>query len=235
MTAAMSSLARPPIYGIGSWRVDGESTDFEIGWDDFERDTDWAEGMLSASGVAPGDLVLVTSHNWENPWFSPVVHALRRLKAVYLTAEPFAWDARRVLMFLQRLPVKAFVGLGAETLEGLKTTGADTADLLGGVDILWARHDALPHMSPLGLDALPLVPLGPALVMGTADMGEAFVNDAEWSISAKGAELLVSTVAARRARFDSLSTGLRGQVGPVTGRGRVVTFDIGAESGGANV
>jgi len=226
MAAAASVLARPPLYGIGTLRVGKEITDFDIGWDDFERDIDWAKRILTDSGIAAGDLVLVTSPNWESPWVSPVVHALRRMKAVYLTAEQFSWDARRVATILQRLPVRAFVGLGAATLEGLKATGGGAAELLGGVDILWARHDALPIVPSLGLSAVPFVPLGPALAMGIPEGRGALVNDAEWTVGGQNTELVVSTASARATRFDSLPTGLHGTVGPTTSQGRVVEFNL---------
>lgn len=226
MAAAALALPRSPLYGLGSYRVGSDVHDFEVGWDEFDRDSHWAEATLRASGIAPGDTVVVTSPNWENPWTSPVVHALRRIGAIYLPAEHFAWDARRVATFLQRLPVKAFVGLGAETIGGLKDAVPDMAELFGSVEIIWARQDALATLSELGLAAVPFVLLGPALAMGIPEQRGALVNATEWTVSAADGQLLVSTAATRATPVDSLPTGLHGTVGATTTQGTVVEFDI---------
>jgi hypothetical protein len=224
MTAAASDLARAPLYGIGSCRVGRDTCDFEIGWDDFDRDITWAETTLRAAGIAAGDMVLVTSPNWEGPWTSPVVHALRRIKAVYATAEQFDWDARRVKTFLDRLPIKAIIGLGVETLEGLRSLGADPAELLSGVNTLWTRYEALPKVRELGLAATPFVLLGPALAMGVVPGREALVNNAEWTVTSRAGELHVTTASRRATRFAALATGIEGQVGATSDHGTVIAF-----------
>src|SRR5215213_11942989 len=79
MTAAAVSLPRAPLFGIASCPVGPNTLEFEIGWDEFERDVDWAESLLRSTGLGPGDLVLITISQWEGPWTTPVVHALRRI------------------------------------------------------------------------------------------------------------------------------------------------------------
>lgn len=224
MVATAAALTPAPLYGIGSCRVGRDVCDFEIGWDDFERDIAWAETTLRASGISAGDMVLITSPNWEGPWTSPVVHALRRIKAVYATAEQFVWDARRVKTFLDRLPIKAFIGLGTETLEGLNSIDANPAELLSHVDILWTRHEALSGVHGLGLAATPFVFLGPALAMGVVPGREAVVNNLEWTLTAPSGELHVATKSQRTTRFAALATGIAGRVGGTTDNGAVVEF-----------
>ena len=122
MAAAAATLPRAPIYGIGTYSTGSSVADFEIGWDELERDTEWAHSMMIAAGIKRGDLVLFSAPNHENPWITPIVRALRRIAAPYATAETYGWDARRFSMYLRRLPVKAIVGLSAETVDALTDT-----------------------------------------------------------------------------------------------------------------
>jgi hypothetical protein len=224
MTEAASQLPRPPLYGIGSCRVGSDYVDFEIGWDEFERDTDWAENVVTVAGLGRGDLVLVTAGTWECPWVSPVMHALRRIGVTYLTADVYNWDARRVSMFLQRLPVKALLGLGAETLTALAADEPPLDDLLRGVEFIWARHDAMVQLAGAGPHVVPFVQLGPALAMGLPGRPGAVVDGKEWRVENDDGFLVVSNVAIRAARFDRVHTGVKGTVRSV--ENDVVTVDL---------
>ena len=131
MAAAAATLPRAPIYGIGTYAVDSSSADFEIGWDELDRDTEWAHALLVEAGLVRGDLVLFSTPNHEGPWVAPLVRALRRIGAPYATSETYGWDSRRFSMYLRRLPVKAVIGLGAETVAAL-TDSERTLPTLAG-------------------------------------------------------------------------------------------------------
>lgn len=203
-------LPRPGIYGLASCRVGTTDLDFEIGWPEFERDTQWAESLLRRAGLERGAMVLTTLTNWESPWASPVVHALRRIGVTYLAAEVFAWDVRRVLMFLQRFPVKAIIGIGGQTLTALAEADAPLRDLLGGIDIIWARPNAIAALSEHQRRVMPFVRFGPALAMGLPGQATALVNAAEWDVAETAEGLVVSGVADRATEFRGVVTGFRG-------------------------
>jgi hypothetical protein len=210
MTDAAVALPRSPIYGLASCRVGNEYLDFEIGWREFERDTAWAESILRRAGLTRGDMALTTLTNWESPWGSPVVHALRNIGVTYLPAEVFAWDVRRVLMFLQRFPVKAIVGLGGQTLTALTEAGAPVTELLSGVDVIWARPRAAVMLGEHRAVVAPFVRFGPALAMGLPGQTHALLNAREWDVAATERGLLVSGVAPRATTFRDVATGFRG-------------------------
>lgn len=212
MAEAASTLPRAPIYGIGRIRVGEDHRDFEVGWADFERDTDWAESVLRSAGLASGDVVLVTGQNSEGPWINPVLHALRRIGAVYLPAEVWSFDANRTSMFLQRLPVKAIIGLTGETLAGLQNQDPPVAELLRNVEMVWARPDAVGRLSEVAPEVLPFVALGPALALGIPGQPGAVVNAPEWTVDTENGELLVSNARERAATFDRTPTAIRGSV-----------------------
>ena len=155
----------------------------------------WAESLIRSSGLGPGDLVLITINQWEGPWTTPVVTALRRIGVTYLTAEVWNFDARRTSMFLQRLPVKAVLGLAGETIAALANEDPSLAELLRDVEIVWARPDAVGHVSGMAPQVLPFVHLGPALALGVPGQSGALVNAAEWAVDTDDGELVVSNTA----------------------------------------
>jgi hypothetical protein len=224
MTAAAVALPRSPLFGIASCPVGPSTIDFEIGWDEFERDVDWAESLLRSAGLGRGDLVLITVSQWEGPWTTPVVRALRRIGVIYLTAEVWSFDARRTSMFLQRLPVKAIFGLAGETLTGLESNDPPIAELLQNVEIVWARPDALLRLTGVAPQVLPYVMLGPALALGLPGRPGVVVNAAEWTVDSEDGQLVVSNARERAATFDHIPSGLRGSVRSV-GEG-VIAIDL---------
>jgi hypothetical protein len=224
MAAAAATLPRPPIYGIGQLHIGTKSLDFEVGWDEFERDVDWAETQMRSAGLESGDLVLLTLDSWELPWTGPVVHALRRIGVIYLTAEVWSFDARRTSMFLQRLPVKAIFGLGGETLSGLESQEPPIPELLENVQIVWARMDAMARLAGTAPKVSLFVRSGPALALGLPDVPGVVVNAAEWTVDVDDGELVVSNTRERATAFERIPTGVRGSV--ISVRDGAITLDI---------
>lgn len=226
MSAAAATLPRAPLYGIAGWRAGTDEFEYEIGWDEFERDVDWTESLLRTAGLRPGDLVLITGQNCEGPWISPVAHSLRRLGVTYTCAEVWSFDARRTSMFLQRLPIRAVIGLCGDTVAALEPEQPSIADLLRNVDFVWARPDALAQLTGVAPEVLPFTPLGPALAMGVPGKPGAVVNSEEWTVDSDDGQLVVTNARERASMFNRAPTGVRAQVLS----DEVIAFDSGAES-----
>jgi len=222
MAAAAAALPRAPIYGIGRYVVGSSPVDFEIGWDEIDRDTEWAHSLLSEAGVRKGHLVLFSAPNHEGPWLAPIVRALRRIGAPYATSETYGWDSRRFAMYLRRLPVKAIVGIGAETVTALTDSGQDLPELLAGVGVVWARPDAVSPLHSLQIEAATYAPIGPALGLGLPGARGARVNGDEWSVSELDGRVHVTNRRARATSFDVADTGVSGSVA-VSGSDFLVT------------
>lgn len=212
MIAAARDLPTPDIYGIGSCRVGRDYLDFEIGWPEFERDTDWAEATLRAAGLRAGDMIIITVANWEGPWAGPLVRALRRIGVTYMTVEVYGWDARRFSMFLSRFPVKAILGMGGESTTALLAAEPPLAELLDRVEFVWARPDAVAQLSGLTPQVADFVFLGPALGLGLPGQPGARINHREWAVEEADGQLVVSNVAMRATAFSRFPTGIRGTV-----------------------
>ncbi len=212
MAMAAAALPRAPIYGIARYAVGSSVADFEIGWDELDRDTEWAHSVLVEAGLSRGDLVLFSTPNHEGPWVTPLVRALRRIGATYATSETYGWDSRRFAMYLRRLPVKAIIGIGAETLAALTESERALPTLMAGVDVVWARPDAVARVQALQIDAATYLPLGPALGLGMPGERGARVNGEEWSVSESRGRVLVTNAQPRATSFESADTGVSGEV-----------------------
>jgi hypothetical protein len=222
MARAAAALPRAPIYGIGAYSTGSGIVDFEIGWDEFARDTEWAYSMAMKAGITRGELVLFSAANHENPWVTPIVRAVRRIGAPYATAETYGWDSRRIATYLRRLPIKAVVGLSKQTVEALAVPKGTLSTLLSEVRIVWARADAVPLLDALKIRAATYLPLGPALGLGMPGERGARVNEDEWTVVEDGGRIRVTNRRPRATRFDAVDTGVCGVVTKTGGDFRVV-------------
>jgi hypothetical protein len=212
MTARAAELPRAPIYGIGCYKVGSARYDFEIGWPEVERDVAWARAALTAAGIQAGDSVLFTVAQCEAPWLSPMLRAARELRVTCLISEVFGFDAGRSAWFLQAFPVKAVVGLGADTVDGWLQKGLSPAELLAGVDIVWARPNALGKLKEVGSRVAPMAIVGPALALGRPGERGATVNPAEWLLHDDDGLITVTSVGERATSFVKAPTGVSGTV-----------------------
>jgi hypothetical protein len=188
MALAAAALPRAPIYGIGTHPTSsGASAHFEIGWEEFARDTEWAHERVVEAGLGRGDLVLFCTPN-------------------------HGWDSPRFAMFLRRLPVTAVLGLGSETVDALADRPGTLAALLADVRIVWARADAVSRVRAAGVPAATYLPLGPALGLGRPGEAGALVNGDEWHVTEDDGLLRVTNTRPRATGFDAVDTGVFGSV-----------------------
>lgn len=213
MLEAARRLPRSPIYGIGVCRVGDGFLDYEIGWDDLDRDVAWAHAQLLSAGVTADDHVLLTTPNHENPWLSPVVRALRQIGATYTPAETYSWDSARFLSVLERMPITVVIGLSEDTVDAVAAQNPDLAEVFGKVRLIWARPAAHARLAAAKVESALIALLGPALGLAQPAAPDVLrVNGAEWVIRDSGGTLLVSSTEARRARITDVAAGMPGRV-----------------------
>lgn len=225
-TAAAARLFRPPLWGIGRYDLAGQPVYFEVSWDDWQRDTAWARGMLAGHGVGPvkegpggtgggnppceeevgGGLVIVGGMA-ESPWFDPFETAARELGAPYSIGEIYAFEAFRTGMYARRLPVTMIFGIDRTVAEGL---GGELAEVVAQVPVIVARPDAAGLLAGAGAAPFIVTRLGPAIAVECPHRSGAHVNGAEWILRERGGELLISTAGPRAHRVSQAATGLRG-------------------------
>ncbi len=213
-TAAAAALPRAPLWGIGRYDLAGQAVYFEVGWDDWQRDTAWARAMLAGHGVGPvkgdgevgGGLIIVAGMA-ESPWFDPFEAAARELGAPYSLGESYAFEAFRTGMYARRLPVTMIFGIDRTVAEGL---GDELAEVVARVPVIVARPDAAGLLTEAGGAPFIVSRVGPAVAVECPHRSGAHLNSAEWTLSERGGELLLSTAGPRAHQVSRAPVGLRG-------------------------
>src|SRR6266702_1826600 len=138
---AAGAIPRPGLWAIGRDHHDGVPADFEVNWDDWRRDTVWAETMLARHGVGRGTPVLIVGGMEESPWFDPFEHAVLNLGGHYCLGETHAFDAFRSALYARCLDVEVIVGINRAVVEGF---GDKLLGTLGHARVILARPDTMP-------------------------------------------------------------------------------------------
>lgn len=201
-----------PLFGIGLYHDDdGRQVPFDIGWPEFERDVLWAHRVLDTWDIDATDHVLISTPNFEGPWASPLVRALRERRVVHSNVEPYAWDVQRSSTFLRLLPFRAFVGMSEETAAGLLRL-PDRAEPLASLKPIWARPKAVGPLRAAGLEPAVFAMLGPALGLECPQRSGAHVDPAEWRLAAGPGGVTLSTAGDRAHVVRDLTVGPIGGV-----------------------
>ncbi|OXM64078.1 hypothetical protein CF165_27420 [Amycolatopsis vastitatis] len=186
-----------PLFGIGLYTDGREQVPFEIGWAEFGRDVRWAHRVLDTWGIGEADHVLISTPNFEGPWASPLVRALRDRRTVHSNSEPYSWDVGRSATFLRLLRFKAFIAMSGETAAGLLRQ-PECAEALAALEPIWARPEALGPLRAAGLEPAVFAMLGPALALECPRRAGAHVDPGEWQLSPGPDGVTLTTVGDRR-------------------------------------
>ncbi len=206
-TAAAAALPRAPLWGIGRYDLAGQAVYFEVGWDDWQRDTAWARAMLADHGVGPDGGMVIVASMAESPWFDPFEAAARELGAPYSIGESYAFEAFRTGMYARRLPVTVIFGIDRTVAEGL---GDELAEVVARVPVIVARPDAAGLLTEAGAAPFIVTKVGPAVAVECPGRSGAHLNSAEWTLAERGGELFLSTGGPRAHQVSRVPVGLRG-------------------------
>lgn len=208
-TGAAAAIPRPELWCIGRDHQDGEPVDFSVSWGDWERDVEWAKGILAQHGVQLGTAVLIVGGMPESPWFDPFETAVLRLGGHYSLGETHAFDAFRTGLYATRLDIEIVFGINRAIVEGLAD---EVVSALGRVRTILARPNAIAPLRAAGLSAAIVSRVGPALAVECPARDGAHVNGAEWSVTSVDGELYLSTAQPRAHQLDHARVHVRGTV-----------------------
>ena len=210
---AAARIPQSRLWGIAQYLSGSSVEHFEISWDDIERDTDWATGLLAEYGIGPDRYVIVVSLTPLAPWSRPFELAVRRLRAVMCPADAYRFDARRTAMFARGRPSPTMLlGLEEEVTAGLADLDGGLRASIGNLPYVLARRSTHQRLAEEGIDAYCFEPLGPATAVECRARGGVHVNSSEWSVESIDGELHLSSVAERAHRLDRAPTGVPGGV-----------------------
>jgi hypothetical protein len=211
-SAALTFDAPDAIWGVGSAPAAAGLVHYPLSNRDVLADADWAERQLRALGVEAGSLIDLVHNYSECGQFWPYYLAAMRLGAQVMNGMATPWDAGRVEMYARRFPLHAVLGVTRQTVEGLAMFGLDAAKVFAGLPVIGARGPAASALEALDLRPHRMTLLGP-LILIAAPGEDAAYDTAEWTLETDGERrILVTSGAARAARYARLDTGFRGRV-----------------------
>lgn len=208
--AAAAGLPRHRLWAVGWYDVADEPVYFDVAWEDWERDTAWAHALLAEHGIgAGGGGMVIVGGLPESPWFDPVETAARELGAPYSIGEIHGFEAFRTALYVRRIPITTIFGINRVVAESL---GDDLAEVVARVPLIFARPDCAAKVAAAGAQPYIVARVGPALAVECPQRSGAHVNNAEWTLTERGGELLVSTAGPRAATLHDAATGVGGTI-----------------------
>ena len=206
-TAAGATLPRPRQWCVGRYDVAGKPVYFEMSWNDWERDTAWARAMLTDHGVGADSGAVMITGMPEAPWFDPFETASRQLGAPFSIGEIYSFEAFRTGLYARGLPITLLFGMDRTVAEGL---GDALAEIVAKVRVIVARPDAVRTLTEAGARPFVVTRIGPAVAVECPQRSGAHMNDAEWTLSERDGELVISTTGPRAHQVAEAPTGLAG-------------------------
>jgi hypothetical protein len=159
-----------------------------------------------------GTNVLVTAMFDEAAQLLPAERAIQSYGMVVVSADATLFDANRVESITRRFELTAALGIGADTVAGLKNLGHDPAKVFAGM-VVWARPDAYAELSALpGLNVHRWQAIGSAVALECREHAGMHFDRNEWLLEVEGGEILVTSKLDRSQPFSRLRSGVRGRI-----------------------
>lgn len=189
--ARAALLTRPPVAYIHRFLAADGWHDYELTYDQLERNTAWTARQLTAHGLQQGHRALLTFAGVEGPWVRPIADALRQLRVMYGTAEAAGWDHSRARYLNRQLAPRAVIGLSLQTAEALAEQGP-LGELFARTALVLARPDAVSLLRSAGVDAAALDLVGPALGIECQERAGVHVDAGAWVLAERDGQPVIS-------------------------------------------
>jgi hypothetical protein len=121
-------------------------------------------------------------------------------------------EALRVSMFLRLMEYDAALGVTPALLDGIAASGREPAEVFAGVRILGAHAGAYERLFAVGLDPWRVALCGPALAIGRAAGGPAYVPAGEWELVDGIDGIGITSLRPRASTFIRTPIGVRGTI-----------------------
>jgi len=197
---------------IGRIKLAGAIMPYPMSRRDIDADTEWALALFKEMDMRDDALSLFVSAGAETAQVWPYENAAQRLDSPLSFAENSPFDAYRVEMFLRRFQIQIVFGVTQAIVRGLLDGGHDLHKVFASAGHVLAHHDAWPLLQAANVPAWRLISLGATYAVEPPTGGGARYDQREWFVEEKNGELLLTSLAARRAPFVRLHTGVRGRV-----------------------
>ena len=166
---------------------------------------DVAADMLARLGLRPGDVICVVSRHSEAVQYAPLELAAQRMGLISCHVEATRFDAHRLALYFEHLPIKLVVGLTEEVVDNL---GVELRALVDHGTLVAATEPLSDRLRRSGLDALRMTTVGPALALECLERDGLHLDESLWSFVTREERILgTPNVASAESAVD---TGVRG-------------------------
>jgi hypothetical protein len=201
-----------PLWAIAAYDDGVQRVPWPVSHTEIERAMGGACSALAGLGARDGARVLWCSVMSESAHFWPLMIGTMINGGVFSLADATRGDALRVAMFARELQLHSVFGINDQILDGLDDLGESYSEAFGGIEVLGARPGAYERLAASGLAPHWFVLCGPAVAIATEPGGPARVDAAEWSLTADGDRIAVTSLQPRAATFERAPTGVRGEL-----------------------
>ncbi|HBL92030.1 MAG TPA: hypothetical protein DHV57_11290 [Hyphomonas sp.] len=196
---------------IGSYTVDDKMHFYASRRSELDRAGVNMVRTLKSFGFQPGSVITNVSLTPEVVQFAPFEYAVQILGMYGTNADLSPYDAGRVESLSRQFDPVAIMGVGMDTLEGLKMMGHEAATVFKGRTI-WARPDAYDAVVAMpGVFARRCVLAGPVLLFECAN-GNLHLDAREWIGTCKENQLRLTSRQIRAEPVSDLATGISAQI-----------------------
>jgi hypothetical protein len=208
----IDSPTRSLTWGVGRYRHDSEYFGhFCLTEDEFSREAECAAEHLAHWGVGKNDIILIVAGIAEAAQFAPLQRAARLLGGISVTAEPSAFDARRVSALLGQFQINTLIGLDAAVLGGLKVASQGLESLLRCSNLI-VRPDAIGDLRSLGFAPACLYIAGPTLAIECPHRMGAHISKLAWTPQIIEGRIVLRPAFGRDTQLPVVTTELIGTV-----------------------
>lgn len=201
-----------PLWAVGAYAdADGRLAPWEISHDEINRDIGVATQVLTELGVA-GRRVLWCSMLSQAGQHWPYVCGTVLAGAKLSCADSTYGEALRVSMFLRLMEYDAVFGVTPDLLDGLEAGGRAPADVFAGVRIVGAYPGAYERLAAGGHEPWRVALCGPAIAIGRAPGGAAYVPESEWELADLGGTIGITARQPRATGFIRTPIAVRGTI-----------------------
>ncbi|MFE9096744.1 hypothetical protein [Streptomyces sp. NPDC007264] len=167
-----------------------------------------ATEVLAGLGLSAGNVVCFVSRFCEVVQFAALERAAQAMGLVACHTEATPFDANRLAVYLEHLPVAAVIGLGAEILDNLEV---ELTSLLSSGTVVVARASAVERLTDLGVRTRRMEFVGPTVAMECDEHDGLHLDTSVWAYTADpDGRVTVAPADTRNAREAAVRTDIRG-------------------------
>ena len=145
---------------------------------ELSRAADIAADLLARLELRPGAVICVVSRHSAAAQYAPLELAAQRMGLISCHVEATRFDAHRLALYFEHLPIKLVVGLTEEVVDNL---GVELRQLVEQGTLVMATEPLVDRLRGGGLTALAMTTVGPALALECLQRDGLHLDESLWT------------------------------------------------------